>query len=521
MTKVHSEESEVNKAIEGSADEQRKAFKRIRNTGIYIENREQTMKKEPNFQSQKKCSGDIVFCSNCGAFCSKMFFYKHKAKCLQPQNEEIPNPLPIAFLSPKNDDPAFLTLIESMQDDEIGKICKGDEFILLIGSRLYQKDKSKPDKTMEVRKNVRSQLRVLGRLYAEFKDKEFNTAPENASAMFVRKNFPQLREAVQQLCEKDTDEDSRVSVKYGLKSSLYYLLINSANIIKGGYLEKDQEEEADEIDRFLAVLKLNQHIIFGDARYHINQSRQEKLRLPTRLPDEDGLIKLKQYTIEKIQELCDSFVLFTYHEFIEVRDATCARLTLFNARRGGEPSRLKVTQWLERKKWMPDNPPPLDDYEKKLIASMDIMYQPGKGNHLVPCLVPQDCVPGLQKLCDRDVRACAGVSSHNPFIFANTGGSMNHVVGWDSVHHVCKEAGIEGANLNATANRGRISTLFASLELPPEERPFFYAHMGHSAEVNLGTYQRPLPIQEILKVGKHLQQFDKGLFRFRVSWSCA
>ena len=34
--------------------------------------------------------------------------------------------------------------------------------------------------------------------------------------------------------------------------------------------------------------------------------------------------------------------------------------------------------------------------------------------------------------------------------------------------------------------------------------------MGHTPDLNIETYQRPLPIQEIVKVGTRLQAFDQG-----------
>ena len=103
-----------------------------------------------------------------------------------------------------------------------------------------------------------------------------------------------------------------------------------------------------------------------------------------------------------------------------------------------------------------------------------------------------------------------GVAADNPFVFANTELSKDHVLGWDTVKYMCCLAEVDSPQLNATNNRGRISTLYAALDIPPEARPLFYAHMGHTADVNIGTYQRPLPIQEIVKVGTHLQAFDQG-----------
>ena len=42
--------------------------------------------------------------------------------------------------------------------------------------------------------------------------------------------------------------------------------------------------------------------------------------------------------------------------------------------------------------------------------------------------------------------------------------------------------------------------LYAGLDVAPRDRELFYSHTGHAAEVNAGTYQRPLVMQAILTV---------------------
>ena len=65
---------------------------------------------------------------------------------------------------------------------------------------------------------------------------------------------------------------------------------------------------------------------------------------------------------------------------------------------------------------------------------------------------------------------------------------------------MCKDAGA-GALKTATSNRKRVTTLYAKSTVPESDREFFYSPMGHSAVVNKGIYQFPLPNQEVLKVG--------------------
>ena len=74
------------------------------------------------------------------------------------------------------------------------------------------------------------------------------------------------------------------------------------------------------------------------------------------------------------------------HRITFVRNLVCSRLIMFNARCGGEPSRMTVDQWLNRHRWLNENAmSDLTTEEKALFKSMQIMT--GNGNHLVMCLV--------------------------------------------------------------------------------------------------------------------------------------
>lgn len=66
--------------------------------------------------------------------------------------------------------------------------------------------------------------------------------------------------------------------------------------------------------------------------------------------------------------------------------------------------------------------------------------------------------------------------------------------------------------LTATKNRHRISTIYASLDIPRNDGRFFYDHMGHSEQINKDIYQAPLALMEVIKVGKSLKQIDDGKY---------
>jgi hypothetical protein len=154
-----------------------------------------------------------------------------------------------------------------------------------------------------------------------------------------------------------------------------------------------------------------------------------------------------------------------------------------------------------------------DDVEKKLFKDMRLTYQSGKGNnHLVPVLIPKDTIAALKLLGDDAIRNACGVNVANNFMFPSTKSSDMHISGWHAVNRVCSDAKVaHPETLTATKMRHRVSTLYASLDVPEHDRHLFYKHMGHSANINATIYQTPLAEQEISKVGRQLQEMDGQL----------
>ena len=327
--------------------------------------------------------------------------------------------------------------------------------------------------------------------------------------MLCRRNFVVLVDAIESYTRSDTDE-----VKSGLKINLYYLIRKMVKIQKGTYLMNDCDEMAAELDKFQEVLSLNYNLVFSDATYNLNRRRQIKLRRPEELPSEDDVAKLKEYTIQQTEKLLqDKFRVWDPHAFAELRDLTVSRLTLFNARRGGEPARMSINEWqdAENSVWLdPARKEKMDDMELSLFSNMKLTYQGGKGNnHLVPILIPQDTLEAMKTLADKDVRGTSSVHEANQYMFAHTQLSASHVGGWHAVNRICVDAQVEHRDrLTATKMRHRVSTLYAATDVPEDERQFFYKHMGHSSSINANVYQAPLAESEILKVGRHLMRMD-------------
>jgi hypothetical protein len=308
------------------------------------------------------------------------------------------------------------------------------------------------------------------------------------------------------------------SISDGSKASLTlcvgYLLKTAIKVMKGVYLSSCDDASADEVDRFMGVLQLNWGYLFSGSMSAIALKRQEKLRKPAELPLESDITTLRNYTLSQIRAmLSDELLHWSSYEFNRLRSLVVSRLTLFNARRGGEPARLHLQEWLdaENDSWI-DKQLVMnvdDPLEKELLGKFKLAFQPGKGSRsLVPVLIPLDTVEAVRKLVD--IRTAVGVNIENPYLFPYTQKSDGFVSGWHSVHEVSSAAGVQfPARLTATRMRHRASTLYALEDVPDKERDAFYRHMGHGKGINEAVYQCPLAIEEVCKVGKYLSKLDR------------
>ena len=125
--------------------------------------------------------------------------------------------------------------------------------------------------------------------------------------------------------------------------------------MKAEYLQHHKDDEAVEVDKFTAVLAANYKNLSGDAVYHLNKIRQVKLHRPAELPSQTDMTRLKQYTVDRMQQLTtDTFLMWNSSAFAELRDLALCRLTLFNGRRGNKPARLRVADWedVQKRVWV-------------------------------------------------------------------------------------------------------------------------------------------------------------------------
>ncbi|XP_069121058.1 myosin heavy chain, skeletal muscle-like isoform X4 [Argopecten irradians] len=519
----HSDEERIKAILDLPIPLQHNAFDQIKKEGILKANKDimknATLSKEElkknlireRRQGEEVC--DLSLCSLCNGFFAAKTIHKHKQNCMEAESTtKEPVSIPMALIADTGDISYRNDVLAKFRHDDVGNLCRTDDFIKLLGFQVYVKIKSRQEKKDELRDSIMSDMRRFAHLFLEFKSLAVKGKQRITSSvdMLCRDHFNFLREAISNVT---TREDG--STKSGLKTGIGFLLKRAAKILKGEYLIQKKDDKATEVDNFVTVLQYFWSAVFSDAQYANVKARQTDLRKPKHLPNDDDVVTLRNFIIDKQKKLLDPYAQITSNDFKCLRDLLVCRLTLFNARRGGEPSRLLLKEWEDADKgvWIADSAVQAvdDPIEKQMLGQYKIAFQSGKNiNQMVPLLIPNDCLPGLKILADKNTRDDVGVHSNNIFLFPNMMSSQKHIKGWHAVENVCQMAGIK-SHITATSVRHRAATLFAALDVPDSERELFYKHMGHSEpeEINRHVYQCPMAVQEVTKVGKFFENLDQ------------
>ena len=524
----HHDNERVKEALQLPKKERDAAFDQMRKDGIFEFNKYEAKKNpdNPHLQRERKRKDEtnsiLVMCSICQSFIEKKYRKRHEMLHQKSDDGVSVQSVPANILSwdfEIRGSEYTKEVLSKFRTDEIGMQCVKDRVLVQVGQMMYHRVKSRENKKDEVRRNIMTDMRRLVAIHREMERTEktmgnLPTKQGNISDIFRRSNFNHLLQAISNYTTSDTQ------LKAGLKIAIYYLLKSTSRILAGIHLINGDDKEAEEINRFVAVLEMHQNLSFGDATYQQSQVREQKLRRPKEHPLEEDLQAIKQYTCQRIEDLMSRDV--NKREYTELRDLLVCRLTLYNARRGGEPSRLCVREWEEADAgaWLDQrHVKKLDPVDKALSKTLKVGYESGKGrSRLVPVLFPQDTHEPLRKLASEEVRNRCGVSNTNKFLFPTMSGAGSHVSGWYAVQKISGKLDLKNRkSITATRNRHRVSTEFALMDVPRSDREYIYQHLGHTEQVNQHVYQAPLAIRAITVVGKRLQTLDSNKGKFIVS----
>ncbi|XP_072047723.1 uncharacterized protein [Amphiura filiformis] len=247
---------------------------------------------------------------------------------------------------------------------------------------------------------------------------------------------------------------------------------------------------------------------------------ENKRNAPQYLPVTEDIVKLTNFLQKKMEErmkslqmskdTCRSDTEFAYKELAEV---TLTSLLLFNRKRSGEVSRMKVVDYSKCEKGNVEKGvmEGLSDFEKRLCGVLWRTEIKGKKGRNVPILL----TPKLKESMDllSAFRSTAGIDNDNQYFFA-TLSSSGFIRGSDVLR---KFAGACGAShpeyLRSTRLRKHIGTVCQVMNLQENEQDILASFMGHDLRVHREFYRLPERTLQLAKVSKVLLQMQAGNIR--------
>lgn len=508
MLSAHKDEDRI-VAIRGMSQKERvKAIDTLRKEGIYKKNKELIAKgtESSDLIPERRSEGLKVFCSHCKGTFNKSYFHRHKKTCSSPGK---PHGKPVKYMKENQPpDSKFYGILENMERDRYFDIIQSDAEIKLVGKHIF--DCVKPAKERDAIMKSRTAMRRLARLVE---------CTENVSRgleLFHVKNFYSLEEALREVCKVDSSSTTNASpssvgtIKSGLKVALGALLRKAAKVLVADCLIRNDKEEAREIEEFTKVLDMNYAKIFSQAEYNLKEKRQRENRKPGGLPDEKNLQTLRTYLIEETKKTVECVESqsgsITASQFVHLRKLALTRVTLVNGRRGSEVARMLLQDFKDKDSWISKKD--LTPSEEELVKKYGLAFIMGKGNTLVPVLIPRDAIKPLEILADPKIREQAGVNADNSFLFSYTQESDFNSIGFNEIRDVCKSIGLPV--ITATSVRHRASTIFWRLDgIEASTVDAYMGHMGHHKDISKNIYAVPPALNTLKQVAPLIDQMDQ------------
>ena len=494
---------------------------KLRNLGNYYHNANVLQKNEGTIITVYRPTEDADYrnylpCSDCFGYYAKRDLWKHGCKMEKEKNDGQPKTkkrkayvkmgrcmLPVTGMSQKVHE-----ICAGLRSDEDGvsAFIKGDSLMLKLADKFAFK-LGHDDGQYSY---IRAKLREVGRMVLQYRK---STGLLNASLADVihPEKFQDVIKATRYV--SGFNDSTHIYRTPSLALKIGHSLKKAASILLGEALTSSDENKEKRAKQFITLLELQwTEKVSSHALRTLNENKRNN---PKYLPVTEDVMKLTDYMKDKLQrdvetlktaKARDMGIPAAYRELSEV---TLASVLVFNRKRSGEVSRMKMVDFDKCEKGNAGGniTEGLSEFERRLCGVLWRMEIRGKKGRNVPVLLVQDIKDSMELL--RSVREDAGVHHDNLFFFAMKSGG--YVRGCDVLRKYSKLCGATNPEyLRSTRLRQHIGTVCQVMNLKENEQDILASFMGHDLRIHREFYRLPERTLQLAKVSKVLLQLQAG-----------
>ena len=516
LLNVHSDENlikEIN-AMPKRSNKRKLALEKLRLKGNFVHNMKVLQQKTGTLYLLRRPSRNIlrkhshyIPCIYCLGFVHKLQACKHMNKCphrgpaiSKKKNQTYHSKLILSAMSiregAKKD---YIQLISNLRDGPVKEFLKVDETLILLGSSLLMR------KGNSQKKNISMKLRHLAKFVQDYMVKYEKTL--TLKEVLQPCNFNNCLELAKEMCRQedsyDTDKPITTSIKLGI------FIKDALEIIKIEAIKSNDDVCEKNCIKFGFLLQTQWSHEINSPSLRTLQENKAKVNA---MPITEDLVKLAQYIESEVRNGTDALnANQSLNVWSSLATVVLANLIMFNRRREGEVSKIKLTTYTER----PDYSEAETDLLKQSLAPSEMllydkyhyMNTTGKRGRMVPLIFSNNTKLALDALVQH--RETCGISSKNKYLFANS--KQLYIRGNDALHKCISRCNIKRPHLIKSTNmRKHVATVAQVLSLSSGDIEHLSNHLGHDLNVHHQFYRLHESTIETTKIVKLLSLVNSG-----------
>lgn len=512
---IHRNEPDVKKFLDLPPNnlERKRIIETIRRNGNFIYNTNNNVNdgklvvcRRPR-KDKPKNAKDYTACAKCKGFFAKTTIRRHFKRCTgysstHHRSVMVMGRAVIGRINPVAEETLRKVVFPVLREDEITRIIRYDELIIMYGNRLCRKYRKQYQ-----HKLIRSHLRYLGRFLKIIKD--INVQVTDMQSIYHPGFYEDCIKTVNKMSILDnTTNTYKVTTTPQLMGTL---LKKVGNLLITQSIKKKDYETKNDAEEFLALL-------IDDFPSSVNKAALEaqeenKRNKKTELPLMDDIIKLRNYLSEKRKILCEKLKeTFCPDSWLELAKITLTSVQLFNRRRPGEIEHLLVKDF---KNYVQVS----KDTDKDLFQSLSNRAQEiakkyvrftirGKLMRTVPVLLSAELLKCIEIILK--YRDDAHVPTKNVYLFGIPGYNKKYckfLNACELMRRFSTECGAERPwTLRGTGLRKHVATISVALDLSENDISDLAKHMGHAITIHKEIYRQPIISRDIVRMSQVLEK---------------
>ncbi|XP_070174147.1 uncharacterized protein [Littorina saxatilis] len=520
----HRDESILVPLFHASRKDKKKELSKMRNLGDHRHNRKvweegkgEIVVKRKSAKEEKQVK-DFVPCPECYGYFNSKDMYRHKCVkpcCKSSKGKVVAGRLllpavPGSKITRDHDEEKLREILEHVKNDPVGMIVKTDITIRELALRETRKNGFDSDRHAY----IRNKLREIARLVLALRKESGN---QNGQLIdFLKPDmFSTIVQATRVLCEFSKESSDFKNPSTAKK--IGHTLKRCTLLMQAKAIEQNDMQLRQQCKHFIEVfdVRWNEWVSSSAARTLYRRHQNNVQRLPLSKDIQKLSSHLSQVAEDAKKDMKNAS---SSRDKTTARHSLCkallSQVILFNRRRSGEVSKMKVQDFENRQLDTSDDIlHSLPSFEQALSKSLQRVEIIGKTGTIVPILLTANLVDSFETLIAS--RQEAGIPETNNFVFSQScfghGDRNGHIRGSDTLKIHCQQADLQHPELiTSTSLRKHVATMTQLYNLADNELDVVAQFLGHDIRTHRRYYRLPSAALQVTKVAKLLIQLEKG-----------